>query len=74
MLKLVDTDCIRHIHTDDKDSFYLGVISADVRASEVVFRKDNEMHALHLSKVNLGITDAVSIIQGVYSVAYDKIL
>lgn len=42
MLKLVDTECIRHIHTDDKDSFYLGVISADVRASEVVFRKDNE--------------------------------
>lgn len=39
MLKLVDTECIRHIHTDDKDSFYLGVISTDVRASEVVFRK-----------------------------------
>ena len=73
MLKLVDTECIRHIHTDDKDSFYLGVISADVRSSEAVFHKDNEMHALHLSKVNLGITDAVSIIQGVYSVAYDKI-
>lgn len=34
MLKLVDTECIRHIHTDDKDSFYLGVISADVRSSE----------------------------------------
>ena len=47
MLKPVDTECIRHIHTDDKDSFYLGVISADVRVSEVVFRKD-KMHALHL--------------------------
>lgn len=73
MIRLVDAECVRHIHIDSKDAFYLGVVTADVRSSDVAFHKDNEMHTIHLSKVNLGITNAVSIIQGVYSVAYDKI-
>lgn len=73
MIRLVDAECIRHIHTDSKDSFFLGVVTADVRSSDVAFNKDNEMHTICLSKTNLGITNAVSIIQGVYSVAYDKI-
>ena len=73
MIKLVDAECIRHIHTDSKDAFYLGAITADIRASDMAFQKDNEMHTIYLSKVNLGITNAVSVIQGVYSVVYDKI-
>ena len=73
MIRIADAECVRHIHTDSRDSFFLGVVTADVRSSDVAFHKDNEMHTICLSKTNLGIPNAVSIIQGVYSVVYDKI-
>lgn len=39
MNRLVDAECVRHIHTDSKDAFYLGAVTADIRASDMAFQK-----------------------------------